>query len=195
MYYTELLLFSTIWCFAIYAFNSLLARQWIQLKPRQMLTYIFTMMSLGLFGEVVYGLLYNHFLGMPLWQYHLLPIHDAYTSIYSMYLWGMVGFHLYLLHGTLEARGISNTHKLAAIFCIEAIILEALVNITYMAIFDDYIYYYLPGDLWHITSLQTLPLYLLAGYITAVSLKLAKKTPRYAFVGNLSVVFFIVVVR
>ncbi len=82
----------------------------------------------------------------------------------------MVGFHIYLLHDTLKRKHVTSTNKLALIFCAEAIALEALVNLTFLAAFGGFIYYYLPSDLWHITSLQTLPFYLAAGYIAVTML-------------------------
>lgn len=195
MFWIQLLLFSIAWCVVIYAFNSLVARQRISIEPKQLLIYVFTMASLGLFGEVAYGILYNAVFGMPLWEYQVLPIHSSYTSVYSLYLWGMVGFHLYLLHTTLENRGITSVHKLAAIFCLEAIVLEALVNLSFLAAFGSYIYYYLPSDLWHITSLQTLPLYLLAGYITVLAIRFAKKVPTHALAGNSAVITALLVLQ
>jgi hypothetical protein len=146
-----------------------------------------TMAALGLFGEFVFDTIYKSIFGSPLWVYHLLPIHNGYTSLYSLYLWGTIGFHLYLLHGMLENRKSTSIHSLAAIFCIEAIIMEAFVNITHLLLFDSYIYYYLPADLWHITSLQTLPLYLLAGYITVLAMSYARRLPNYAYPGNCAV--------
>ena len=56
-------------------------------------------------------------------------------------------------------------------------------------------YYYLPSDLWHITSLQALPFYLLAGYITVVALKYANRTPKLALSGNSLVLIAITAMR
>ncbi len=195
MFYLKLLVFSLVWCVVIYSFNSLIAKKFIKIQLRPLITYILTMASLGLFGEIMYGIIYEAIFGSPLWQYHVLPIHNAYTSVYSLYLWGMVGVHLYLLHTTLKTRSITSTHKLAFIFCIEAIVLEALVNLSFLAVFGGFIYYYLPNDLWHITSLQTLPLYLLAGYIAVTAMTLASKTPRYALVGNSAVILALLALK
>lgn len=195
MFYLQLFFFSLVWCAVIYGFNSLIAKKLLKIQIRPLVTYVLTMASLGLFGEVMYGIIYEAVIGTPLWQYQIMPIHSGYTSVYSLYLWGMVGFHLYLLHSTLKSWGITSIHKLAAIFCIEAIILEALVNLSFLAVFGGFIYYYLPSDLWHITSVQTLPLYLLAGYIAVTAMTLASKTPRYALAGNLSVIIALIAIN
>lgn len=155
-----------------------------------------TMASLGLFGEVMFDSIYKFLFGRPLWEYQVMPLHEGYTSLYSLVLWGIImGLHLSLLHGTLKEKGITSFHALAAIFCIEAIAIEALVNLSYLAYFPTYIYYYLPSDLWHVTSLQALPLYLLAGCITVTAFRLAHKIPRSALLGSTAVIVVLLAIR
>lgn len=91
---------------------------------------------------------------------------------------------MYLLHGTLKRKHIASLYVLAFIFCIEAIVFEALVNLSYKAFFHDYIFYYLPGDLKHVTSLQTLPLYIFAEFITVQTLDYAKSRQKAAIIGS-----------
>lgn len=185
MFAFRLALFSVLWLGLIYGFNSLLAHKLLPVNVRRLFVYASTMAALGVLGELVYDTAYDYCLGRPLWVYRLAGIHDAYTSVYSLFLWGgIIGLHLYLLHGTLQKKGITSVHQLAFIFCGEAILLEALVNLSYRMVFNDFIYYYLPPDLGHITSIQTLPLYLLAGYITVTALGLAHRSPRLASLGS-----------
>jgi hypothetical protein len=180
----KLTTFSLLWIVIIYIVNCLFARKVVKIQLSRLAIYIFTMTALGLFGEIMFDTFYKLALGRPLWEYHLLPIHHGFTSFYSLVLWGAVGVHLYLLHNTLKARGIVSTHVLALIFCLEAILLEALVNLSYLPVFHDYVYYYLPSDLFHITSVQALPLYLLAGYITVMAMRYASQLPKTATIGN-----------
>ena len=191
----NLLAFSAGWLVVIYFANCLVAHGFLPIQPAKLTIYIFTMAALGLFGEIAFDTIYRAAFGEPLWLYHLCPIHDGFTSMYSLYLWGTVGAHLYFLHGILAKHSITSVHTLAAIFWAEAILLEALVNLSYLAFFKDYIYYYLPSDLWHITSLQALPFYLLAGYITVVALKYANRTPKLALTGNSLVLIAITAMR
>lgn len=184
MFAVKLVLFALSWIGIVYFFNCWLAKQWIRPEPKKVLLYVSTMAALGILGEIVFDTGYHLVFGHPLWQYRLMPVHRAYTSSFSLYLWGTVGFYLYLLHDILRKRGISSLHKLAAIFCLEAIALEVSVNLTYLAFFSNFIFYYLPGDLWHITSLQTLPLYLLAGYISVSVLEFANRRPIKATLGS-----------
>lgn len=179
-----LLLFAIAWISIIYGVNCAIARKFIRPQPKTLALYLVTMIALGLIGEITFDTVYRTVFGAPLWEYHILPIHGAYTSIYSLFLWGMIGLHVYLLHGTLQKRGVTSIHALAFIFCLEAIVIEALVNSSFLALFGDYIYYYLPADLWHLTSLQTLPLYLFAGYVTITTLRYAGSRHIPAVLGS-----------
>lgn len=182
----ELTIFVLIWVVVIYTFNSLLARKPLRINPKTAFVYITTMAALGVGGEVILDTTYNTIFGRPLWEYHILPIHNAYTSVYSLFLWGTVGFHVYLFHSVLYKKGIRSLPKLAGIFCIEAIILEALANLSFLAAFGGYIYYYNPPDLWHITSVQVFPLYLFVGFITVAVFRLANRAPFQAVLGTLA---------
>lgn len=165
---THLLYFVLCWAPVIYIFNCLVARKIIIINWPKALLYISSTAMLGMIGEITTDTIYRAITGKLLWTYHVLPIHNTYTSKYSFFLWGLVGFHVYLLHKTLKSRGVSSLNKLALIFCFEAIILDGLINLSFLVAFGDYIYYYLPGDIFHLTSLQTLPCYLIAGYVAVI---------------------------
>lgn len=55
--------------------------------------------------------------------------------------------------------------------------------------------YYSSNDHWHITSLQTLPLYLLAGYITVLAIRFAKMVPHHALAGNSAVIIALLAIH
>jgi hypothetical protein len=184
MFELQLLTFSIAWAVVIYAFNALFAQEFIRPKFKQLLLYVTTMAALGILGEVVLDTAYKLIFGVRLWEYRLYPVHDAYTSLFSIVLWGMVGLHIYLLHGTLKKKGIISINQIALIFCVEAIILEALSNLSFLALFGKFIFYYNPGNLWHITSIQALPLYLLGGYAMIAALKIASLRPKVVTLGN-----------
>lgn len=150
---------------ALYILNCLYARGVKKINVKLATYYIATMAMLGVLGELIIDSTYSHIIGKPLWVYRVLPVHDAYTSIFSLFIWGAMGFQIYLIHDTLSVKKLPSLYKLALVFCIEAIILEVLFNLLSLAIFGKYVYYYLPNDLWHITSFQVFPLYLLTGYI------------------------------
>lgn len=153
------------------------------------LLYITTVALLGVFGEVLIDSLFVIARGEPLWEYHLLPIHNAYTSYYSLCIWGMYGFYLYIFHDFLKGKRskLSSKH-LFIIVGVEAILLEIAINTLYLAIYGDYIFYYLPSDLWHLTSVQAIPFYFLLGTVISKCIKRFRRDPRFFITMNVCLV-------
>lgn len=188
----SLVLYSAVWIVFIYCINILIARRPVRLNPGIALLYITTMAALGVLGEVVFDSVYTIVFGHPLWPYRLFPIHYGYTSLYSLYLWGTVGLYMYMLHDTLKRYHITSRMTLACIFCIDAVLFEVLANLSYIAVFKNYVFYYLPGDLWHVTSLQAVPIYLFAGLVTVCTFDFAKSRQKAATIGSTTVAACIV---
>jgi hypothetical protein len=184
----SLFYFSLGWILVLYLFNSAIAREFKKINLPVLLAYVSSVVVLGVFGEVLIGSLYEALFNTPLWQYHLLPIHGAYTSYYSLVIWSMYGFYLYLLHDNIGSR-VRSSKALAAVISVEAILLEILLNLSYLVIFGGYIFYYLPSDLWHITSIQAIPFYFLAGLLIVRLVRHAKTDPYFFAATNLILVF------
>ena len=176
----------------IYLFNSALAKKFKKVDPKIALLYVSSVAIIGVFGEVFVDSFYNLIFKTPLWQYQILPIHNSYTSYYSVVIWGMYGFYLYLLHDHLSGYNIQKSRTLALIVSIEAIVLEILFNFSHLAIFKRYIFYYTPGDLWHLTSLLAIPFYFLAGLAIVKSIKRFKADPSFFIVMNALLVLTLV---
>ncbi len=189
----KLVLFAAYLIVVIYFFNSLIAREFKKINPKQVLLYFTTVAMIGVFGEVFLDTFYNLIIGRPLWYYNILPIQNGYTSSYAIVTWGIYGFHLYLLHGSLSAIwSINRTRHLALIFCFEALVLEALLTLSSRAFFGKYMYYYLPGDLWHVSSFQNIPFYFIGGAIILKSLKRFKTDPIFFSAMCASLTFVLV---
>ena len=169
---------------AIYFFNAALKRRLIKIDIKIALCYITTVMIIGVSAEIFVDSLYKLFFGVPLWLYRIMPIHHGYTSYYSLFIWGLYGFHLYLLHRSF-GRKIHSIWKLSAFIAIEAIILEALFNIMSLTFLGTYTFYYLPSDLWHLTTVQALPVYSLAGFLIARVIKDERADPWFFTLSNL----------
>jgi hypothetical protein len=63
------------------------------------------------------------------------------------------------------------------IFSVEALILEALLTISARVFLGRYLYYYLPSDLWHVSSFQNFPFYFICGIVTLATLKRFRSDP------------------
>ncbi len=188
----QLVLFTGAWVLIVYAFHSLVARQFKRVDPLDAGVYVTTLALFGVFGEVFGNSLYAFLFGSPLWLYHFTPIHGGYTSLYSIVIWGLYGFYLYLMHDNLEKYEY-RTRTLAAIIAVEAIVLELLMNTSFMLVFGGYFFYYLPNDLWHLTSLQAMPLYFLAGVAIIKTLRRFKKDPKFFIIMNAILVFVLTI--
>ncbi|HEY5268413.1 MAG TPA: hypothetical protein VII94_04740, partial [Candidatus Saccharimonadales bacterium] len=142
--------------------------------------YFITVAMIGVFGEIFLDTFYNHFVGHPLWHYNILPIQHAYTSKFAIVAWGTVGFYLYLMHDNLANKWtITKTRYLSLIFSLEALILEALFTLSAKIFLGRYIYYYIPGDLWHVSSFQNIPFYFICGILIVQTIKRFKKDPYF----------------
>ncbi len=188
----SLVLFSISWVGIIYSFNCFLQKKLLIPDVKMMSLYIATVTLIGAFGEVFLSTVYTFIVGHPLWVYHFLPIHHAYTSYYSFFMWGLYGFHLYLLHGHLKNNKIFSDKTLALIISCEAVFLEVVYNLSFLVLFNQYIFYYASPDLWHLSSLQAVPLYFLAGLVIVKTLRRFSQDPRFfTIMSYLFVIVFI----
>jgi hypothetical protein len=189
------ILFALGYVAVIYVLNCLIALEFKRINLKQALLYVTTVGMIGVFGEIFLDTTYKWIVGHPLWRYQLLPIRHAYTSKYALVVWGIYGFHLYLLHGSLHAKwAINKTRHLALIFCFEALILEAILTLSARPVFGKYLYYYFPSDLWHVSSFQNIPFYFICAVLILKTLKRFKHDPIFfsgmsAFLACLLVFF------
>jgi len=139
----RLLIFGLVCLPTVYLFSALVTGHFKKIHLSRALLYIFSVAMIGVLGEISVDSFYNHFFHQPLWRYNFLPIHNAYTSQFSPILWGSFGFYIYLLHHKYERWSRSELNKLAIIFSLEAIAIEAIADLVSRAILGKYIYYYL----------------------------------------------------
>lgn len=180
--------FSLTWVVVIYSFHSIRAGSFLKLKPARIFHYITTLILLGVFGEVLLDSIYSLFFGQTLWQYHLYPIHNGYTSYYSVFLWGLYGFYLYLSQQGYAKKATTRNYFLVLVIAVEAIILEFILNLSHVWLFGGYIFYYLPNDLWHLTTIQVIPFYFVAALFTLNLLEATKRRPLFCGLVNLVLV-------
>lgn len=179
-------IYFAVWIITLFIINCLLARRVKRFNLKRLSVYIITVALAGVYGEILLGTFYNAVFGHPLWEYRIYPIHHAYTSYFSLVIWSMYGFHLYLLHDTLRRHKITKVRYLALIFAAEAIIFEMLVNLTFLAAYGQYIFYYFPSDLWHLSSIKVIPFYLVGGVMIIKTINHFKADPKFfAFITAL----------
>lgn len=112
--------------------------------------------------------LYEALFGHKLWEYRLLPLHDRNVSALGAIVWTSYGLHLYFLDQTLDRRIAAGPWRdlvKAAFIGVEApLVWEVLGNTYFLLTVGEYYAYYLPGDVFHLTSLQVVPVYAVCVY-------------------------------
>jgi len=188
-----LTLFAVLWLLFLYILNSAIAKEFKKIDIKIAILYFVTIGMIGVFGEIFLDTVYSYFIGNPLWRYNILPVHNAYTSIYAPIVWGIYGFHLYLLHDTFRQKwSINGTLQLALILSFEALLLEAVLTISSKFLLGDLMYYYYPDDLWHVSSFQNIPFYFICGLIIVKTLKRFRKDPVFFSLLSASLTFVVI---
>lgn len=190
-----LIVFPIAWLLTILAMGMLFPKR-NRTSGKILLIYISFMAMIGPIGEVFVGTIYPTLFEHPLWHYQIMPIHNGYTSYYAPVIWGISGAFLFCIR---EVAGLvkPRSHcKLALIAMSETILLEVALNLTFLLMSGGLMFYYLPADLWHVTSLQTLPFYFVLGLITSSTLKRMRNNPIfYSAMCVLIMVVFVYMVR
>jgi len=137
---------------------------------------------LALIGESVVNPLYTAWFGQKLWVYRILPLHDGNVSALGVIIWAAYGVHLYFTRQTLINKlpnAMNNSAGIAIIIGFEApFICEVLGNLLFLNVLGDYYAYYLPGDVFHLTSFQVVPIYMLCLFIGLTMLGTLERLPR-----------------
>ncbi|TRX00886.1 hypothetical protein [Candidatus Methylobacter oryzae] len=149
--------------------------------------YAGTLAMIGIISEVAINSFYRTVFDSPLWLYQVAPIHGGDTSVFAFFQWPLFGYHLYFVRKKIQSYRFKYE---AAVFAfavsVDALLLETFANISSAISLNTFIFYYLPGDLGHFTSLRVYPFYLLGGAILNETFKRFKTDP--LFFGNLGFV-------
>ncbi|HNY49486.1 MAG TPA: hypothetical protein PLV50_03610 [Smithella sp.] len=150
----------------IYIFCSLLNKKFIVIQLPKLVLY----MGATFFGAMWYEIILDTFFvkvsGQPGWLYKIWPMYHGYTSGVGMVMWPLYGFFIYCMNSAIETNpkfiNLNNGSAKAFLFAIDAMALEILVNCFSIVFFHTYLFYYLPGDLMHFTTIQIFIPYLFA---------------------------------
>jgi hypothetical protein len=175
----RLTIFACILLVSVYLLSSATARKFKKVNPKKALLYVASVAMIGVLGEITADASYKYYFHTALWRYNYLPIHHAFTSQFSPMLWGVFGFYLYLNHHSLEKWTRRQLVNLALIFAVEALVVEAFADLISKAVLGNYIYYYYPNGLWHITSFQGFPFYIICGFVVAETIHRFKADPHF----------------
>jgi len=177
---TFFLTFTTL----IYLFNSWLEGKWVSINLPRVILFVGAMGGLGPIGEILVNSVARFFFHHPLWVYQLLPVHGGDTSMVMSVIWPLYGFHIYCFHNALKAKRDKTTDFDLAFFVgVDAITLEVLVNIFTIFFFYTYIFFYLAGDLQHLSTALIFIPYVISGYVIVKVVHLLEKTHQNIILG------------
>jgi hypothetical protein len=150
--YVRLFIFGISLVIGVYLIASLFNRGFKPLHWSRVLLYVCAVAMIGVLGEISVDTVYRELFSTPLWRYNFLPVNHAYTSKFAPVLWGSFGFYVYLVHHKYEKWTRKELMHLSIIFGLEAMALEAIVDLASKPILGNYIYYYYPSGLFHISA-------------------------------------------
>ena len=162
--------------------NRRLAGDGFHIDSYRLVLYAVTVFSLAITGEVTVNNLYRYFVGESLWQYQVMPAYGHNLSLLAPLLWPAYGIHLYFVEQSLHQRlprllrtpqGHALLHGLDA-----PLVFEVSGNLIFLLLTGSYYAYYLPGDLFHLTSLRVVPLYMVCIFFGLLLLRRLERGPR-----------------
>lgn len=133
-------------------------KKWIVFK--EYLVVFFILWFIYYFWELSLWILIHYYVWYELWQYNdkLLSYTFWYSSIWSIFSWGLYAGLVYHIKRIYNFTFL----KFIIFWGVFAIVLEYLLNTISLAIYWEYIFYYLPWDLSHKTTIVALPIYMFA---------------------------------
>jgi len=112
------------------------------------------------FWELSLGIIFHYFVWYELWQYNekLNSYVFWYSSTWSIYAWCLYSWIFYHVKKIYKLSFL----KFIVFWSFFAILMEYLINSISLFIYWEYIFYYLPWDLQHKTTILAVPLYMFA---------------------------------
>ncbi|MDH5572628.1 MAG: hypothetical protein OEY89_12755 [Gammaproteobacteria bacterium] len=174
---------ATLFVCTSYLVNRKLARPVFTVDLYLALLYATTVFLLAITAEVIVNTIYHYFVGEKLWVYHVMPVYHQDVSLLAPLLWSAYGIHLYFVEQTYQyrlPRLMKHKNASALLHGLDApLIFETSGNLIFLLIAGSYYAYYIPGDLFHLTSVRVIPLYMLCIFLGLVILRWLENQSRH----------------
>lgn len=174
----------------LYFFPSFVAQKFLSVNFPRLVLFMGCTFFGAMWCEILLDTLFVKFIGQPGWIYKIWPIHHGYTSGVGMFMWPLYGFFIYFLNNAIETSprlvAINNGAAKVFLFTIDAMVLEILANTFSILMYHTYLFYYLPNDLLHFTTIQIFIPYLLVSSLGTTLLLLLDRFKKNHFAIGLS---------
>jgi hypothetical protein len=182
---TNLIIFFLYLVAVIYFAGFALIDSSTKIKIKEVYMYSGTLALIGCISEVAVNSFCRAAFDSSLWTYLVTPVHQGDTSIFAFFQWSLYGYHLYFVQKKIQSfKAKYEEYIFALVISVEALLLEIFVNISSNFFLNTFIFYYIPGDMGHMTTVFVFPVYILGGAILIEIFKRFLKDP--VFFGNLS---------
>lgn len=116
----------------------------------------------GMCGEVFIDVFVNKVLQLPipLWEYRIMPIHNAMTSSYGPIMWGVAAIGI-CMYEHYSPKKRMKVNRLTG-FLIESWFLmlsELFFDITAYLYLDEYFFYYYSPEFLHFSAFVNIPMW------------------------------------
>lgn len=171
------IIFAVCWLLAMTGTYLWFSRS-LKVNLKEMFLHMGIIVMLAPICEVVINTLCRFAADSPLWMYHVFTVHNGDTSKFSFFAWAIYGCHLYFMDRKfIHSSARYRTILFALILSLDAICMEFFVNITSIYYLHTYIFFYLPNDVQHLTTLAVVPFYFVCGLLAAEVLRRSFKRP------------------
>jgi hypothetical protein len=182
---TNLIIFFLYLIAVIYFAGFVLIKSPSEVRIKEVYMYSGTLALIGVISEVAINSFCRATFQSPLWVYLVTPVHNGDTSMFAFFQWALYGYHLYFVKKKIHYLNLKHeAYIFVLVLSVEALLLEIFVNISSSYFLDTFIFYYVPEDMGHMTSIYVFPVYLLGGAILNETFKRFLRDP--LFFGNLS---------
>ncbi|MDZ4220481.1 MAG: hypothetical protein U1D70_15865 [Methylobacter sp.] len=163
------------------------------IKIKEVYLYSGTLALIGCISEVAINSFCRAVFDSPLWIYQVTPVHGGDTSTFAFFQWSLYGYHLYYVQKKLQSFNFKHEEAIFVFaLSIDALLLEIFVNLSSLFFLDTFIFYYLPGDIGHLTTIFVFPFYLLGGAILIGIFNRFLKDPLFFGTLSFSIAFIFV---
>lgn len=174
----------------LYLFCSFVAKKFLPVHFPKLALYMGCTFFGAMWCEIIIDTLFVEFSGQPGWIYKVWPVHHGYTSGVGMFMWPLYGFFVYCMNSAIETNpkltyinnGIAKTY----LFALDAMALEIITNIFAIMLYHTYLFYYLPDDLLHFTTIQIFIPYLFVSALGASFSFLLERLKKNQFIIGLA---------
>lgn len=131
--------------------------------------------------EASFGLIHEMIFGNRLWEYRMLPNHHDYGSYLGMLMWPLYGVHVYWFKQVMDVRAkkfYASPYTKGLFTAVEGPLFELVGNGIILLAFGQYLFYYFPPELNHLTTFWVMPHYGAAGVIFGFFINAVTKAPR-----------------